>query len=93
MTAPTIPAPATSKRARAAKPAPCPDLPEAANDIGPWRYSPDKLRALMARAHGLRANLFVTTTGALVIQRGASSWHCSDHGAAEAVLSRLDSDR
>jgi len=57
------------------------------------RYDPDKLRALMARSQGLGAALFITTTGALVIQRGTSSWHCSDCGAADAVLSRLDSGR
>lgn len=94
MTAPTpatpahFPAPVTSKRRRkAAMPA-----DQDGDDTGGQR-GPARIRSLMERAQSLRATLFVTTAGALVIQRGTSSWHCCDCGSAAAVLGRLEASR
>ena len=94
MTAPTpttpaqSPAPATIKRhRRVAIPA-----DQAGGDTG-GQHGPARIRSLMERAQSLRATLFITTTGSLVIQRGVSSWHCCDCGSADAVLRRLEASR
>lgn len=99
MTAPTpatpaqFPTPVTSKRRR--RPGGSTQGAASRNDDGDTggQHSPSQIRTLMERAQSLRATLFVTTTGALVIQRGTSSWHCCDCGSADAVLRRLESSR
>lgn len=63
------------------------------DDASPERDPPHRLRGLMERAHRLRSTLTVVSTGAIVIRRGSTSWHCTDTKAAAAVLNRIEASR
>lgn len=52
-------------------------------------YQPKQIDQLARGANGIGATLAVTSTRALMIRRGASSWHCCDYGTAYALLRRL----
>lgn len=91
----TVSKPAPRKRSRKAPQAS--SAPQPAELLGkvdsPERDPPHRLRGLMEQAHRLRATLMVVSSGALVIRRGSSSWHCTDPTTAAAILERMEASR
>lgn len=90
----TVSKPAPRKRShKAPKAGSAPQPAELPDDTSPERDPPHRLRGLMEQAHRLRATLMVVSSGALVIRRGSSSWHCTDPTTAAAILDRLEVGR
>ena len=90
----TVSQPAPRKRSHKAPKARSAPMPaEQVDDTSPERDPPHRLRGLMEQAHRLRATLTVVSSGALVIRRGSSSWHCTDPTTAAAILDRMEASR